>query len=802
MRKLGLAVVGLILLLALTAGALTLYVRSALPPVNGTVAVAGLVAPVQLWRDSLGIPTLQARDERDLFFAQGYVHAQERLWQMELLRRTVDGRLAELFGSELIGTDRFLRTLGLGRAAAVEVAQLGPEEKVELEAYAEGVNAWITNTHGALPPEFLALRVRPEPWTVRNTLGIEQAMALDLSTYWTASAAARAVHRLGVDRARWLFPAYPRWGVTILEGPSPASADRAPREEPAPKGDRVVLDAAGSVHALPPAMPAGAAALLGAASITRASNAWVVGGERTRSGKPILANDMHLELRAPSIWMLMGLHAPGFDVVGMTIPGVPFVVAGHNGAVAWGFTNAYLDDFDFFIERLDPSDSTRYLVPGGSAAFEVRTDTVHVRGAEPVSFRVRTTRHGPVLEDARTDSGFVLSAEWASTRPSPTLRGIPAFDRARDWASFLRAARDFQNPHQNLVYADTAGHFGYVMAGRAPLRGSGRPPPIGPVPGWTGEWDWNGWLPFEEHPQVLDPPRGFVVTANNRQTWGYPADRISTDWEEPFRAQRIRELILSAREPLDAAAVQRMQADVGDAMAARYRDRAVDAAVEAGREAVADSLRRWDLRASLDSRAAGFFYTWFETLRALAGADLWGQDDGWFPNPALTAVLERRALPWRDAGGATAYDSLAARAMRRADSLAAGRRWGEINRVSDHHALAASGLLDRLLDLDIGPAPRDGSPYTVNVSHLRGRTPPYATWAAPSQRHVVDMADVDGSGGFILPTGESGLPFSPHYSDQFRLWLGGALRPIPLDLKRAAARTVHRLTLEPAKTEQ
>ncbi len=780
-------------LAASTLGAVA-YVRSAAPPVDGEIALAGLRAPVDVWRDSLGVPRLSAASVHDLAFAQGYVHAQERLWQMELLRRMVDGRLAEAFGPALVPTDRFLRTLGLGRAAVHEEAALQPAVRADLDAYVAGVNAWIADHHGALPPEFLALRLEPEPWTIHNSLSVEQAMAFDLSALNHELALARALARLGPRRARWLAPAYPDWGVTILEG---AASSTPPATVPTERSATSPL-----TFAAPAPPPAAAAALLGAFSITNASNAWVVGGSRTRSGKPILANDMHLALRAPSIWMLMSLHAPGLDVVGMTIPGAPFVIAGHNRAIAWGFTNAYLDDADLFLERLDPADTTRYLTPDGSAPIELLPETVQVRGAEPVAFTVRRTRHGPLLDlDAPPgDSGLErIAAQWASRTPGATLQSIPAMDRAAEWSGFLAAVADFQNPHQNIVYADTAGHIGYVMGGRVPIRGARRPPPEFPVPGWTGEWDWRGELPFADHPRLLDPADGYIVTANNRQGRGGAADLVSTVWEQPFRAQRIREMIVGARASLDAAGVHAMEMDVRDDMAARYRGRAVRAARDAGLTAAADTLAAWDLRASRASRAAALFYTWFQRLRVGAARSLYGDTaGGWFPNDALSDVLERGAAPWEGADSVAAYERIAATAIRSADSLVAGRAWGEINRVVVAHELAASRLLEDLLHLNLGPAPRAGSPWTVDVSHLRGSRPPFTTVAGPSERHVVDMADIDGAGGFILPTGESGLPFDAHYRDQFEPWRDGGLWLIPLDAAAAAARTVHRLRLQPA----
>jgi penicillin G amidase len=742
-----------------------LWLRTSRARETGTIAVHGLSDYVRIDRDSLGVPQIWAASEEDLLFAQGFVHAQDRLWQMELFRRVADGRLSEILGPQTLETDRFLRVVGLGRAASAQDARLDPATRRRLDAYTAGVNAFIATRRGAWPPEFVALRFEPEPWTRRNTISVEKVMAWDLAPYGFSVEAARAARALGPERAALLMPDYPEWGPTILEAPLP----------------------------LPP--PAPATALLDALSMTHASNAWVIGGARTRSGKPILANDMHLSLRAPSIWYLMALHGGGLDVAGMSIPGAPYIVAGHNRAIAWGFTNAMLDDLDLFVEKFDPADSTRYLTVGGSEPFSVVRDSIRVKGrAEPVDLEIRVTRHGPILENIEDPQGRGLIAlMFAGRQPSHTLDALRRFNAAVGWADFVEAVRNFDNPHQNVVYADTAGKFGYVMGGRIPIRGDGRVPPVLPVPGWTGEWDWKGYEPFDDHPAVLNPASGYVVTANNRQAAGPAADRISTSWEPPYRAERIRSMILEAKD-LDVQAVHRMQLDLRDELAARYRGRASASAREAGLAANADTLDAWDLRASRDSRGAALFYAWFESLDALARRETFGEAAGRFPRTALDAILDGGPVPWANP---VTIDSLSRAASRAADSIAAGRTWGEIHHVRAEHTLSASKVLDRLFHLDIGGGTGDGSPTTVNVSQFAAGSLPTLASYGPSQRHVVDMANVDDS-GFIIPTGESGNPLDAHYRDQWTMWLDGGLWPIPLDYAAAKPRTIHTLKLEPA----
>lgn len=777
MRRLFVVLAGAGALLAVLAVLAVVWVRSALPRTDGALAVVGLSAPVEIHRDEHGVPHIRAASLEDAAFAQGFVHAQDRLWQMELVRRVVQGRLSEVMGEAALDTDRFMRRIGLWRATASSMHALDDEERRLTEAYVAGINAARDADAGALPPEFLVLRYEPEPWTPRDVLAVGKMMSFTLSAYSEAVAVARAVARLGEERARHLFPGYPEWGETILSA--------APEEAP----------------------PL-AAALVDAFSIAAASNAWVVSGARSRSGKPLLANDPHLGLQAPSLWYLVGMHAPGpdgVDVVGVSIPGAPMVILGHNRAVAWGMTNAYVDDADLFLERLHPADPDRYLTPSGYAPFEVAAETIAVKGRdEPVVLAVRRTRNGPVIPLQGTGDSIVVSVRWTALGPASPVRGILGLNRARDWESFLQAVDDLGDPHQNMVYADTAGHIGYVMGGTVPLRGDRRPAPVAPVPGWTGEWDWRGALPFEEHPRALDPPGGFIVTANNRQTVEPLGDLISGTWHEPFRAMRITEMLTRAPGPLDASDMLAMQLDVLDLFARRYRDRAVEAARAAGDPAAAALLEGWDLRAAPASVEASVFYAWVEFLRRAAARDLYQGEPGYFPRASVGEVLERRALPWRE-DGARAYAGLAREAMVAAAGMADGRPWREGNGAVHEHALGDVAVLDRLLGLDVGPTPHAGAPTTVNVAHYAFRTSaddfPFLTTAGPSMRHVADMGNLDGAGGFVIGTGQSGIPFSRHYDDQRPIWSEGGLLSLPLGRGAVEARTVETLILEPQRRE-
>ncbi|HEX6911451.1 MAG TPA: penicillin acylase family protein [Longimicrobium sp.] len=797
-RRIAYGAAGLVLLAVAALAGAWWYVGRTAPDYGRGAAIAGLAAPVEVWRDSLGVPHVWAGGEADLFRAMGYVHAQDRLWQMELFRRMADGRMAEVMGAALVPTDRFMRTLGMGRAAAETERTLDGETRALLQAYADGVNAWIRDHTGPLPPEFLALRFKPEPWTVRNSLSVGKIMAWDLADWQNGLELQRATDAVGPELAADLYDVYPAWGITTLGA---AAGQAGVPSAPATQTQAQPVRPTALRNVPIPELPEQAAWLLDGLSAARASNAWVVGGERTRSGKPILANDTHLALRAPGIWFLAALHGGGVETAGMTIPGIPLVVIGHGKTVAWGFTNAMTDDVDFFVEQVDSADPTRYRTETGWAPFQVREERILVRGAPAVTHRVRTTRHGPVLSDVERRAGDrVLAMRWTGQDPSTEVRALLGMNRARNAAEFTAALRGFDNPHQNVVFADAEGNIGYWMAGRVPIRASGDG--VLPVPGWTGEGAWTGWLGFDQHPHVLNPPAGFIVSANNRPAGADYPHRIASHWAAPYRAQRIHDLVAASRG-LTAADVARQQMDVQDGFAQRYLPHAVRAAERIGDAGTARLLREWNGEASVDSRAATVFYGWYELLRTALNKDNYqGKGFHHFPDHALAAVLERGESPWVDdvttPDKVETLDELSAVAMRDA-ARSASVPWGQRVQTRMDHPLGSVAWLERVFKLNVGPFPAGGAHNTVNVSAFSPQRLPYVSSFGPSQRHVVDLARVDEEGGFIVPTGQSGVPTSPHYRDQVEMWRAGRLWPIPLDRARAEGRAVHRMTLTPAR---
>jgi penicillin G amidase len=796
MKKILLALGGLLLVLVLLLAAGRWHLGRAAPDPNRDGAIAGLEAPVEVWRDSLGVPHVWAGSETDLFRAMGYVHAQDRLFQMELFRRVADGRMAEVLGADLIDTDRFLRTVGMGRAAAADEDLLDAEDRRLLQAYADGVNAWIAHRPGPLPPEFVVLRFRPEPWTIRNSLSIAKIMSWDLADWEVGLDLQRVTDRVGEALAAEVHPHYPDTALTILG----TDAEWRGRGEAAPaRAAAAVRPVAGTVPAV--RIPPMARRLVETVGAAHASNSWVIGGERTASGKPIVANDMHLALRAPAIWYLAALHGGGYNVTGMTLPGIPIVVAGHSDRIAWAYTNAMVDDVDFYVEEVSAEDSTRYRTPDGWAEFVARPETIRVKGGEPVVHVVRTTRNGPVISDVEPRAGGrVMAMRWTAYEPSSTVSALRRMNLARDADEFADALRGFDAVHQNVVFADADGRYGYRMVGRVPVRRSGTG--LLPVPGWTGEGDWVRFLDFDEHPRVSEPADGFIATANHRQIGPDYPHHIGSHWAPPQRGQRIRQM-LEGGSGFTAADVARQQMDVLDLWALEHLPYAVAAAERAGEPDAAGVLRAWDGHATEDSRGTALFYVWADELRTRIAADEFEERWVYFPRSALSAALHGAPSGWIDdvrTDTLETLDGLAADAMRHAVEVVGTRTWGDVHETRIDHALGQVRALDRALGLNVPAFPSAGSPYTVNPRGWAGRRPPFVNTGGASQRHVVDMADVDGAGGFIIPTGQSGVPFSRHYTDQNAMWREGRLWLIPLDRARAEARAVSRMTLRPRGT--
>ncbi|GAB4475597.1 MAG: penicillin acylase family protein [Burkholderiaceae bacterium] len=781
-------------LVAAAAGGLAWYRQASLPAHEGERSVPGLAAPVSIVRDAHAVPDIRAETEADALFALGYVHAQDRLWQIDFNRRIAQGRVAEILGPAAVDTDRFLRTLGVHRVAQSIVANLDAETRALLDAYAAGVNAYLATRTEALPPEFFLLRApAPEPWTAADSVAWSLMMAWDLSrTYLNELARLRLATRLTRAEIDEFRPPYPG------DAP-PAVADYVELYRVlglARGGATAVIEQAARLAAAHPVAGFGEGEGIG-------SNNWVVAGSRTASGKPLLANDPHLGLTVPSVWYFARLRAPGLDVFGATLPGVPYVVLGRNTRVAWGFTNTGSDVQDLYLERINPADPDEYQTPDGYARFATRTEVIRVRGAEDVRLVVRATRHGPVISGAlaavdralpRGEARYVLALRWAALEPADaTMRALRAMNRARDAREFERALRDWQLVQQNIVFADVEGRIGMIAPGRIPVR---RPDNdlmgLAPSPGWEARYDWDGWLPYEALPRVIDPPAGYIVTANHKITPPGYAAYLTFEWFLPYRARRIGELIES-RPKHTPRSFRRIQADVvslaaRDLLAAMAKVEPQSAAARIALE----RLRAWDGSMGVDAPEPVLLHAWLRRLRSrIFDDDLGALAQDFVASSELVQVTldvlagRTRARDWCD-DVATARretcDELAAEALEEAirelahdgrDLLAL--RWGDFHQaVLEHRPLSNVPVVRDWVEL---AAPVPGDSYTINVGQLllRGDRP-FSTRHAASLRAIFDLSNAGDA--WIFATGQLGHPLSPQYGALLPAWRDAEQLPL------------------------
>ena len=791
MKILKVVLAGIAAILCLTIAALLYALLRSVPPLSGRETLPGLGAAVDVAWDSLAIPHITAAADSDAFMALGYLHARDRLWSMELMRRTAEGRLSEVMGGATLDADRYLRSLDIARAARSSLEAAPPETRAVLASYVRGVNRWIEAPTRSLPPEFRILRFKPEPWTELHSYEIGRLMSWDLVSSGVELQMARALARVGAERLADLLPVYPESAATIIQsgtgtwgGRSGPGRGGRSRQRTARFRPEATL-AAAEIPVVPPL----AELLLEWAQMSRASNSWVIGGGRTRSGKPILANDPHLGLRAPSLWYLAAIESSGYQVAGATIPGLPVVLVGRNRRIAWGLTNIGVDDVDYVVERLR-ADSSQVLTTAGWRPVDTVRDSIRVKGRAAVPFTMRRTSHGPLISAAApgADSAApgevrVLAMRWNGHDPGGELTALLGVGRASAWPEFLAALRDFKSPEQNWVYADVDGNIGYAASGAVPVRRAGQG--LLPTAGWTDEGLWERYLDHEELPRVLNPPEGFIATANNRVIGGEYPFLLASDWEAPYRAERIRELILAAG-PMTLDDVRRMQMDTVDIFARQTRELAARSAEAAGRRDLADALRAWDGSAASERSEPSLFWTWYRVLRTLTFDDELG--GVYRPTSRLHQWLRAGASPWFDDVRTPEREDLAAvslAAMRRAIELADGKRWGDVHRTASRHALGSVAPLDVVLRLSVQPKGRGGSPYTVNVAGFGENAPPFLNTHAASLRQVVDLAAPE-EGALILTTGQSGNPVSGHYRDQVKPWWQGLLVTVPLSRERVA----------------
>lgn len=829
-------------------------VRRPLPDDSGALVLPGLSAEVTVLRDARGVPSIYADNAEDLFRAQGFVHAQDRFFEMDYRRHVTSGRLSELVGqnADALAADEVIRTFGWRQVAEQEWDLLAADTRSYLQAYADGVNAYLdTRSADSLGVEYTVLGLQvdveePEPWDPIDSLAWLKAMAWDLHANYDdelTRGLAYATLR-DVDQVDELFPRYPQEQhapivqevlaatqdatATVAGGTGALMGGLSPDLTRALEATRTALDAV--PHLLGEGEGVG-------------SNSWVVSGEHTASGEPLLANDPHLSISAPGIWSQMGLYCTEVDascpfaVAGFTFSGFPGVIIGHNADLAWGLTNLGADVTDFFLERIDVEAAT-YLRDGAQVPLAVRTEVIEVNGGDPVSLEVRSTVHGPIVSDVlgidrltssptagSTRGTTEVALGWTALQPGRTADAVFLLDTAADSADIAAAAAAFEVPSQNIVYATTDGHIGYQAPGRIPVRArvaDGPVPSDGtwPRPGWDSRYDWQGWVDPAQMPAVQDPAVGYIVAANQAVTATGTGPYLTSDWDYGYRSDRIQVMLdrlIAAGTPIDAENTRQMQNDEWNPYAVAL----VPALVAAGptdaftQEAI-DLLADWDMRQAKDSAAAAYFAAVWATLLELTFQDdlpeeVW-PDGGSQWLQVVVALLEEPDSPWwddhRTVNVVESRDEILVRALETArleltvtlGKKAADWQWGRLHIAAPEHPVLGGEGIPGLFRQLFNPRPLavGGGSSIVNATSWDAASGSFAVTDAPSMRMVVDLADLDVS-TWVTMTGTSGHPGSVHYTDQFDAWAAGETFPWPFSLDAVHEASVRELTLRPER---
>ena len=788
-----------------SAVAFPLTIRRSFPKTDGEIHLTGLDAPVDVYRDAYGIPHIYASTPHDLFFAQGYVHAQDRFWQMDFWRHIGSGRLAEMFGESEVDTDRFLRTLGWARVAQQELEQLDPGALQILEYYSEGVNAYLADHQGSqLSLEYAVLKLinagyQPEPWQPLNTLTWAKVMAWDLGGNMDSEIThAVLLQTLTPEQLAEIVPPYPDDHPVIIPDPNVGATS-----QPGVQNDGLVLSA--ELIALLKRIERRGdhlEILTGPTGSHVGSNNWVVSGQLTNTGMPLLVNDPHLGVQMPSIWYEVGLHCVPkseeclYDLAGFSFAGVPGVIIGHNDRIAWGMTNVGPDVQDLYIERINPDNPNQYEVNGEWVDMELVPETIQVAGGDPVEITVRYTRHGPIvsdsygkLEDFKEKAGvdlpeeFAIALRWTALEPGNTFPAMWKIDRAQNWEEFRSAASEFDVPSQNFVYADVDGNIGYQMPSKVPIRDSGDG--TLPAPGWTDDYEWDGYIPFEELPYAYNPPQGYIATANNAVVGGDYPYLISTEWDYGYRAERIVEMIEEAAGAIDIETMQKIQGDNKDLNADTLLPVLMGVSLDDQRlEEVRTMLVGWDQQNHMDSAPAALFEVFWKNLLAQTfqddlPEDYWpGGGSRWFE--VMRSLVNEPDSPWWDNRGTPEVEyrdqifqqAFSAAVTELEEKLGKNPErwaWGDLHTVTFRNAsLGESGIPPIEALFNRGPFPTSGGDSIVNATGWTA-TEPYALDSLPSLRMIVDFSNLVNSLG-THTTGQSGHAYSEHYYDMVDLW--------------------------------
>jgi len=760
--------------------------RKALPDYNKSLALEGLIDEVKVYRDSLAIPYIIAQNEHDLYFATGYVMAQDRLWQMDFLRRVTQGRLAEIFGEDMIENDLFLRALRMPEKANWMLENSEPGPVAALSSFAAGVNLFIEKNQKNLPLEFTVLGYEPEPWEPVHSASLVGYMAWDLSGSWAAESSMHRIRQV-IDEEKFMQL------MTNLEDYSTPVhiAENIPYSE----GLFALLKGAENLRDM-------------GIEIFSASNNWAVSGEKSVTGKAILANDMHLGFGSPGIWYQMHQEVEGkLKVSGVVLPGQPLVVAGHNQSIAWGLTNVTVDDADLYLETLNPDDPTKYLFNGEWLDLEIRQESIAVKGGRVEERELRFTHRGPVLSDLRDFKGQVVSMAWSGNHPSNEVRTIYLLNRAKNWEEFRDALSTMTSVSQNAIYADVEGNIGLQTAAGVPIRKNGNGFFI--KPGDTDRYDWDGFVPFNKLPYSFNPPDGHLSSANNLTIGPEFPYRIGYQFATPHRIDRIREM-LNSKPRIGIDDFKDMLADFKSKKVDQYlpgmlEELNAQQGFSANQEKALEMLNNWDGVLNAKSGAAAVFEQFFiEFPRKLAhdelGDTLYNHLIGnrWAVLNLLEHVWENRESSWVNNVNTPeqeTFDNLVVDSFKQAvewleqnlNEDADNWQWGKIHKIAINHPLGTVKILDRIFNLNRGPYQVGGSYHTVSPLAYSYRRP-FEVIHGASQRHIFQPSNW-AENYVVIPTGVSGIPASKYYLNQFQMFLNDQYHTMmwePEDIKSRA----------------
>jgi len=793
-----------------------LMLKKSLPQYNGEIQLTGLNNQVEILRDNFAIPLIKARSDEDAAFALGFVHAQERLFQMDVARRAGEGRLSEVFGTKTIPIDQMFRTVGIYKSVKANYEKLNPLSKKILEAYSKGVNEFIKTAKGNYPVEFDLLGYDPYPWKPEHSLVIAKLMGWELNiSWWSDITFSQLVQKFGPEKAKELLPDFPENSPTIIP---PGLSNVSSISSDLIKVDQQFRSFTGFV------------------GTHIGSNNWIVNGKMSASGKPIIANDPHLAYSAPGRWYFAMIRSNDWNVEGFTIPGLPAIVIGKNQNISWALTNVMADDADFYVEKIDTS-GKNYFFKNSWHQLSIGEDTIRVKDSANLVYEIKRTHRGPIITDIHPFHKMYpnteietaqLSMRWTGLEPSDELFAALSVNKAKNWDDFKNAVRYFTVPGQNFVYGDDKGNIGYICAAKLPIRNSNSPTLIND--GTTDVNDWKGFVPYEEMPELFNPPQNYIASANNKTLLNFKY-HISNIWEPSSRIERITELLNSKRVH-SKEDYKKYQLDFTSPYTKKlthFLTAAFDSVkvTDKNLKLTLELFNNWNYEMNQGSQVPTIYSRFFQYLIKNIFEDEMGTD--LLKEYVFVANVPYRIIPkLLEENKSSFFDDINTPEIEKRDDIIrkslvdaltdleknygndeANWQWGDIHKVTFKHMFhGKSGLLDNIIN--IGPFSIGGDGTTIfnteysfpelfennNDPTMTHRSEKYENILGPSMRYIFDFADPDHL-EFIMPTGESGHFMSDHYKDMSDMWLKGKYIKIPLKEDEFAKRTVNVLKLQP-----